>query len=91
MANKQFPEWAKILYRGVRTAVAAGFTSAGALYAVLKPDWSNPDVAAKMVAIPLVVAFAAGFIVSFGMWLRDWLDSEMGFDEKSLIAKLMPI
>lgn len=81
--KKQFPEWAKILYRGVRTAVGAGLAQAW----LLKPDWSNPEEALKTVG----AAFAAGFIVSFGMWLRGFLDEKFGFDAKSLVAKIMPV
>lgn len=83
MAKKEFPEWAKILYRGVRSAVAAGLAQAW----LLKPDWGNPEEALRTVA----VAFVAGFIPAFGMWLRDWLDEQFDIDEKSLVAKVMPV
>lgn len=83
MAKKQFPEWARILYRGVRAAVAAGIAQA----LLLNPDWSKPEEAARL----LGVAFVAGFLPSFGMWLRDRLDEWFGLDEKSLVAKVMPI
>jgi len=83
MAKKEFPEWAKILYRGVRAAVGAGLAQAF----LLKPDWSNPEEAMRT----LSVAFVAGFLPAFGMWLRDRIDEWFGLDEKSLPAKVMPI
>ena len=83
MKDKQFPEIYKVFYRGIRAAVGAGLAQT----ILLRPDWSKPEDAGKT----LLVAFVAGFIPAFGMWLRDWLDSEMGFDEKSIIAKAMPI
>lgn len=81
--KKQFPEWAKIAYRGVRAAVGAGISQ----MILLKPDLSNPEEAFKT----LSVAFLAGFIPAFGMFLRDWLDETFGLDEKSTIQKSMPI
>ena len=81
MATKiVFPEWAKILYRGVRGAVAAGIAQI-----IMIPDWQNVPERT------LALAFLAGFIPAFGMWLRDKLDDWFGFDEKSLVAKTMPI
>jgi hypothetical protein len=82
MAYK-FPEWAIILYRGVRAAVAAGIAQAF----ILQPDWSNQDEAIRVVC----VAFLSGFVVALGKWLRDILDKQFGFDEKSKIQQLMPI
>lgn len=82
-AKKEFPEWAKILYRGVRAAVGAGIAQA----LLLKPDWGNPEEAWRTLA----VAFLAGFIPAFGMWARDVLDEHFGQDEKSLSARVMPI
>lgn len=83
MAKKEFPEWAKILYRGVRAAVGAGLAQAW----LLQPDWNNPEEALRTVA----VAFVAGFLPAFGMWLRDWLDEKFDLGEKSLVAKVMPV
>lgn len=80
MTKKQFPEWVKILYRGLRSAVGAGIAQV-----VLVPDWQlQPERT-------LLIAFVAGFVPAFGMWLRDKLDEWFGFDEKSLIQKVMPI
>lgn len=78
-----FPEWARILYRGLRAAVGAGIAQA----LLLQPDWSDPKVAART----LGVAFLAGFIPALGMWLRDRLDEWFGLDEKSTVQKVMPI
>jgi len=83
MPSKQFPEIYRIFYRGIRAAIGAGLAQA----ILLRPDWSKPEEAGKT----LLVAFVAGFLPAFGMWLRDWLDNKMGFDEKSLIAKVMPV
>jgi hypothetical protein len=77
MATQQFPEWARILYRGARTAVVTAFAQA----VTLKVDWANPSDATRT----LVVAFGSGFLVAFGMWLRDQ------FGEKATISKVMPI
>lgn len=82
MTTTQFPEWAKIIYRGVR----AGFSAGVASILVLKLDLSNPQEALKIVAI----TFGTAFAVAFGKWLRDWLDEVFGFGEKSLVAKTMP-
>ena len=79
----KFPEWGRILYRGVRAAVGAGLAQAW----LLKPDWSNPEEAGRTV----LVAFVAGFVPAFGMWLRDKLDEWFGWDEMSLVAKTMPL
>lgn len=81
--TKQFPEWAIILYRGVRAAVGAGL----AQVFILQPDFTKPEIAWRT----LGVAFLAGFIPAFGKWLRDWLDEKFGYDEKSKVAQLMPI
>lgn len=86
MATKNkdsFPEFYKIVYRGVRAAVGAGIAQA----VLLSPDWSNMEEASKTLA----VAFLAGFIPSLGMWLRDFLDEQFGMNQKSLIQKVMPI
>ncbi len=91
MAEKKFPEWIRIVYRGVRTAVAAGVVSVGAQVAILKPDWSEPGTAFRMAAVTVVVAFASGFLVSFGMWARDILDKYFDYDEKSVFARFMPV
>lgn len=80
---KKFPEWAIIVYRGVRAAVGAGIAQA----LILQPDWSNKDIAIRTIA----VAFIAGFSVCLGKYLRDQLDELFGLDEKSKAAQLMPI
>ena len=80
---KEFPEIYKILYRGIRAAVGAGLAQAF----LLKPDFGNPEEALKTIG----VAFVAGFIPALGKWLRDQLDNYFGWDEKSTIAKVMPI
>ncbi len=81
--TEDFPLWASIVYRAVRASVGAGIAQA----IVLQPDWSNPQEAAKLLA----VAFGTGFIVAFGKWLREVLDKHFDQDEKSLTAKVMPI
>jgi len=81
--KKEFPEWAIALYRGVRAAVGAGL----AQVIILQPDWADSKDAIRTLA----VAFVAGFIPAFGKWLRDWLDARFGYNEKSLIARVMPI
>lgn len=82
-AKKEFPEWVRIFYRGIRAAVGAGIAQA----ILLRPDWSVPEEALRT----LLVAFLAGFIPAFGMWLRDWLDAQFDQDEKSLVQRAMPI
>lgn len=79
----KFPEWAIILYRGVRAAVGAGIAQT----VILQPDWSNKEVAIRTIC----VAFLAGFSVCLGKYLRDQLDIVFGYDEKSTVAKVMPI
>jgi len=80
MATKQFPEWAKILYRGVRSAVGAGLAQI-----FLIPDWQSAPERT------LLVAFVAGFLSALGMFLRDKVDEWFGWNEKSLIQKVMPV
>lgn len=83
MAKKEFPEWVKTLYRGLRTGVSAGVVAVFAL----KLDLSKPEEMAKIVAI----TFGSAFLVAFGKWFRELLDKQFGLDEKSLVAKIMPI
>jgi len=83
MANKVYPEWAKTLYRGVRTGVSAGI----AAVLLLKLDLSNPQEALRVV----LMAFGAGFLVAFGKFVREFLDKQFGFDANSLVSKTMPI
>ncbi len=78
-----FPSWAIIVYRGVRAAVGAGIAQA----LILQPDWSKQDQAIRT----LCVAFIAGFSVCIGKYIRDQIDVLFGYDEKSTIAKVMPI
>lgn len=82
-AKKQFPEWAKILYRGVRAGVSAGVVAVLAL----RIDLANPEEALKVV----VITFGAGFMTAFGKWLRNFLDEKFGYNEKSVVARVMPI
>lgn len=72
-----FPEWAKILYRGVRGALITALTQT----LVLKVDWTQPDQALKAMGVSLL----SGFIVALGMWIRDLLG------ETNVISKVMPI
>lgn len=81
--TKKFPEVYRILYRGLRGAVAAGIAQA----LLLQPDWSDP----KQAITTLFVAFLAGAIPALAMWGRDILDDMFGYDEKSLIQKIMPL
>jgi len=81
MASSKFPAWAIIAYRGLRAAVGAGIAQA----VILQPDWSDPKTALRTIG----VAFAAGFITALGKWVRDYIDSEFGLDEKSLVAQTM--
>ena len=39
MTKKEFPEWGKTLYRGLRAAVAAGIAQVW----LLRPDLSDPN------------------------------------------------
>jgi len=80
--KKEFPEWIKTLYRGVRAGVSAGIVAVMAL----KLDLSDPQEAMKVV----FVVFGTGFVVSFGKWLRELLDAKFGVDANSFIAKMMP-
>ena len=75
-----FPEWAKILYRGIRAAIAAGIAQI-----VLIPDWR--DAPEKV----LLVAFVAGFLPSLGMFLRDKVDEWFDWKPDGIIQRLMPI
>lgn len=68
--SMMYPEWKRIVWRGFRAAVASGV---GAVV-VLKVDWSDPEVAVRLVA----GAFLSGFLVSAGMWVRDILGSKQG-------------
>lgn len=83
MAQKVFPEWAKIVYRGVRAGVAAGIAAAFAT----QPDWSKPEEALRVVA----VAFGTGCIIALAKWVRNYIDEQFGWDEKSLVAKIIPV
>ena len=80
---KQFPQYLIVLYRAVRAAVGAGIGYA----VVIQPDWSQPETTYKAIGL----AFVSGFSVSLGKFLRNWLDEVFGFDEKSIVAKSMPI
>ena len=75
-----FPEWAKILYRGVRAAIAAGIAQI-----VLIPDWQQAPERT------LLVAFVAGFLPSLGMFLRDKVDVWFDWKPDGIVQRLMPI
>jgi hypothetical protein len=83
MAKKEYPEWAKTVYRGVRAGISAGIVAVMAL----RIDLAKPDEALKVV----VMAFGTGFIVAFGKWFRELLDEKFGIDSKSIVAKTMII
>ena len=78
-SKKQFPEWARILYRGVRSAIAAGIAQM-----ILIPDWQSAPERT------LLVAFVAGFLPSFGMWVRDQVDKFFGWKPDGIVQKVMP-
>ena len=80
---REFPEIYKTIYRGARAAVGAGLAQAW----LLKPDWSKPEEAFRLVA----VAFVAGFLPACGKLLREWLDEKFGWDANSFVAKVMPL
>ena len=61
--KKEFSEFFRILYRGVRAAVGAGL----AQVIILQPNWSKPEEGIRTLA----VAFLAGFIPAFGKFVRD--------------------
>lgn len=89
--TKPFPQWAIILYRGVRAGVSAGIMTVGVALGVLKLDLTKPAEAARVLLLTVVVAFGSGFITAFGKWLRNYLDEAFGYNEKSTVAKIMPI
>ncbi len=69
-----------VIYRSLRTAVAAGVSSA----LLLQPDWTNPEQAFRI----LLVSFIAGFLTALGKIVRDnW--GTRGKD--SVIDRVMPI
>lgn len=74
-----YPEYKRILWRGLRTAVAAGLTQA--LY--LNLDWADPSTAYRVFG----AAFIAGVFVSGAKLIRDELGSS---DQDNLLHK-MPI
>ena len=83
MIVKQYPEWAKTLYRGVRAGVSSGI----AAVLLLKLDLSNPQEVLRVV----LMAFSAGFLVSFGKFAREFIDKKFGYDANSLVSKTMVI
>lgn len=83
MTNQDFPDWKIWLYRGARAAVGAGIAQA----LLIPMDFSNLEAWVRLAG----VSFAAGFINAFGKFLRDWLDAKYDVDEKSIVAKTMPI
>jgi hypothetical protein len=91
MTNKRFPEWMKTVYRGVRAGFSAGIVSAIAAIKILNLDLSKPKEVIELLTITAITAFGSGFAVAFGKWIREVLDKKFGYDEKSLVAKIMPI
>lgn len=83
MASKQAPEWLILLYRGLRPAVASGIAQT----LLLHPDWSDWQSSWKNIA----VIFFSGFLPVFGKWARERLDEWLGWDEKSLAARIFPV
>jgi glucose uptake protein GlcU len=71
-----FPEWARILYRGMRGAMVTAMTQT----LVLKVDLSDPQKAFQLI----ITSFLSGFLVAFGMFIRDQLG------EQNIISKTMP-
>lgn len=80
---QEFPAWAIVAYRWVRAAVGAFI----AQVAILQPDWTNREAVMRT----FLVAFMSGFVPAFGKALRDYLDKKFGYDEKSNVARFMPI
>lgn len=83
MTKAEILVWTKILYRGLRPAIASGLAQAF----LLNPDWLNWSSSWRNI----LVVFLSGFLPSFGMWLRDRLDEWFGWDGKSIAQKVMPI
>lgn len=83
MSGNNFPDWAIWLYRGARSAFAAGVAQAF----LIPMNFGDPQAWVRLA----LVSFATGFITAFGKFLRDWLDEKFGYDEKSTVAKVMPI
>ena len=81
--TKQFPEWIKTLYRGIRAGISAGLIAIWAL----KPDWTNLEDSLRIVTI----TFGTAFLVGFGKWAREYLDKRFGYDNNSLIARIFPV
>jgi hypothetical protein len=81
--KKPFPEWGKVLYRGIRAGVSAGIVAV----MTLKIDLADPEEALQVIAI----TFGTAFLVAFGKHLRNKFISWFGWDEKSLVARMMPI
>ena len=75
--KKEFPEWIKVLYRGMRTALVTAMTQT----LVLQVDWSKPEEALRAMGVSLL----SGFLVSLGMYFRDLLG------EKNVVSKIMPL
>lgn len=86
MAKKEFPEWVKILYRGVRAGVAGGIGAVTAMKLVLDKNIFDLETV-KVVGI----VFLGGFLTSFGMWLRDFVDDKFGWKPTGVVQRTMPI
>lgn len=78
--TKEAPEWVRILYRGVRAAIAAGIAQV-----ILIPDWQSAPERT------LLVAFITGFLPSLGMFLRDKVDELFGWKPDGIVQRVMPI
>lgn len=83
---KVYPEWAKTLYRGIRSGIAGGtgaFTAAKFVFGL--------DLLDEKTFQMTIIVFAFGFLTSFGKWAREFLDEEFDFDADSMVSKLMPV
>lgn len=69
MAKVNFPEWKRVAWRAIRTAVSAALAQTLAL----NVDWTDPVEASKTLA----VSFVSGFLVALGMKIRDAKDNEL--------------
>ena len=56
------------LWRFIRVAVGVAIAET----VIIKPDWTNPELAVRS----LVVAFVSGFLVALGKVLRDGFGNE---------------
>ena len=62
-----YPEWKKVAWRFLRTAIAGGASTVIAVSVVLRPDLSN----IQEYGYAIVAAFIAGFIGALGKIIRN--------------------